>query len=159
MGVPKFPKLGLLQLWRPITLCVDLWLRWGPKQSYSLYWKFFNGMCQATCTKGGQGDSWLLVVESQIGKLTPDPSLGHNLCFTYRNGSCEPFWTSKFQDIFNDINNSSIQWVLTPEITLWRFRSPSGLQLPKWELTWECGGSFLHILPHSHTPGSMKCDS
>jgi hypothetical protein len=24
-----------------------------------------------------------------------------------------------------------------------------GLQLPKWEFTWECGGSFLHILPHS----------
>ncbi len=29
VGVPKFPKLGLSQLWRPITLCEDFWLRWG----------------------------------------------------------------------------------------------------------------------------------
>jgi hypothetical protein len=28
-------------------------------------------------------------------------------------------------------------------------RKSIGLQLPKWELTWECGGSFPHILPHS----------
>jgi hypothetical protein len=27
MGVPKFPKLGLLQLWGPITLCANLQLR------------------------------------------------------------------------------------------------------------------------------------
>jgi hypothetical protein len=27
MGVSKFPKLGLLQLWGPITLCVDLRFR------------------------------------------------------------------------------------------------------------------------------------
>jgi hypothetical protein len=49
--------------------------------------------------------------------------------------------------------NFTIQWVLTPEIVLWRFGIPSRLQLPKWELTWECGGSF------PHTPRSMKCDS
>jgi len=36
------------------------------------------------------GDSWLLVVGSQIGNLTFDPSFGHNLCFKYLNGSCNP---------------------------------------------------------------------
>jgi hypothetical protein len=51
-----------------------------------------------------------------------------------------------FQELFNDIRKFSIQWVLTPIITFWRFRNPSGLQLPKWEFTWECGGSFLHTL-------------
>jgi hypothetical protein len=30
-----------------------------------------------------------------------------------------------------------------------------GLQLPKWELTWECEGSFPHTF---FTPGSMRCD-
>jgi hypothetical protein len=30
------------------------------------------------------------VVESQIGNLTPNPFFGHNLCFKYSNGSCEP---------------------------------------------------------------------
>ncbi len=27
VGIPKFPKLGLSQLWRPVTLCIDLQLR------------------------------------------------------------------------------------------------------------------------------------
>jgi hypothetical protein len=32
----------------------------------------------------------LLMVESQIGNLTFSPSFGHNLCFKYSNGSCNP---------------------------------------------------------------------
>jgi hypothetical protein len=67
-----------------------------------------------------------------------------------------------FHEPFNDIRKSLIQWVLTLASTLWRFRIPSGLQFPKWELIWGCGGSFPHTLTHftfSHTPESMKCDS
>ncbi len=30
-----------------------------------------------------------------------------------------------------------------------KFKIPLGPQLPKWELIWECGGSFPHILSHS----------
>ncbi len=90
MGVLKFPKLGLPQLWGCITLCVDLWLRWGLKQSCSPYRELSNSMSHATCTKGNWGDSWLLVVNSQIGNLIPDPSFGHNLCFKCPNGSCKP---------------------------------------------------------------------
>jgi hypothetical protein len=47
-------------------------------------------MRHATCMQGNQGDSWHLVVESQIHNSTPDPSFGHNLCFKYPNGSCKP---------------------------------------------------------------------
>ncbi len=54
-----------------------------------------------------------------------------------------------FQEIFNDIWNVLIQWVLISKIVLWKFRSPLGFQLPMWEFTWECGGSFPHILLHS----------
>jgi hypothetical protein len=61
-----------------------------------------------------------------------------------------------FPELSNDIRNFSIQWVLTLVIALWKFRSPLELQLSKWELTWECGGSFLQL---SCTPGNMKCDS
>jgi hypothetical protein len=46
--------------------------------------------------------------------------------------------------------------VLTLEIVLQRFRSPSRFQLPKWEFTWECG---VHSLTLSHTPRNIKCDS
>jgi hypothetical protein len=82
------------------------------------------------------------VVGSQIGNLTTDPSFGHNLCFKYLNMSCEPILDIYVPRAFNDIKNFSTQWILTPVIALWKFRSPSGLQLPKWELI---GSSFLHF--------------
>jgi hypothetical protein len=78
-----------LQLWGPITLCENLWLRWGLKQSCSPCQKLFNSVSYATYTQGNWVDSWLLMVESQIANLTPNPSFGHNLCFKCRNGSCE----------------------------------------------------------------------
>jgi hypothetical protein len=46
-------------------------------------------MWNVTFAQVNQGDSWLLVVGSQIGSLTLDASFGHNLCFKYPNGSCE----------------------------------------------------------------------
>jgi hypothetical protein len=39
---------------------------------------------------GNWGDSWLLVVGSQIAKLIPGLSFGYNLCVKCPNGSCEP---------------------------------------------------------------------
>jgi hypothetical protein len=90
MGIPKFPKLGLLWLWGPIILCADLWLRWGLEQSCSPHRELSNSMSHATCTQGNQINSWLLVVGSQIINLTPSLSFGHNLCFKCPNGSCEP---------------------------------------------------------------------
>jgi len=85
-----FPKLWKSQLWGPITLCADLRLQWGLKQNCNPCQKLFNGVLHAICTQGNQVDSRLLVVESQIGNLTPNISFGHNLCFRCPNGSCEP---------------------------------------------------------------------
>ncbi len=90
MGIPNFPKLRLLQLWRPITLSTNLWLRWGPKQSCSPCRKLFNSMSHVTCTQGNWGNFRLLMVGNEIVKLTSDPSFGHNLCFYHPNESCEP---------------------------------------------------------------------
>ncbi len=89
MGVPKFPKLGLPWLWGPITLCADLWLKWGLKQSYSSRWELSNGIWHTTYTKGSWVDSRLLMVGSQIANLIPDFSFGHNLCLKCPNESCE----------------------------------------------------------------------
>jgi len=155
MGVPKFPKLGFLWIWDRITLCADLWLRWGLKQSYSSCQDISNNMWHVTYMQGNWGDYWLLVVGSQTVNLTPGLSFDHNLCFRCSNGSCEPILDIYVSIFFNDINNSSIQWVLAPAIALWRFRSPLGLQLPKWEFTWECEGSPPHTLC---TPGNMRCE-
>jgi hypothetical protein len=106
-------------------------------------------MWHVACMQGNWGDSRLLMVESQIGNLTPDTSFGHNLCFKCPNGSCQPIlniyvpkdfqWYKKF---FDPMNCDPYNYFL-------KSRKSIGLQLPKWELTWECGGSFLHILPHS----------
>jgi hypothetical protein len=90
MGVPKFPKLGLLQLWGLITLCEDLWLKWGIEQSFSLHRKLYNGMSHTTCVQGNWGDFWLLVVGSQIGNLTSGLSFSHNLCLKCPNESWKP---------------------------------------------------------------------
>jgi len=90
MGVSKFSKLRLPWLWGPITLCADLWLRWGLKKSCIPRWYLSNGMSHATCTQGNWVNSWLLMVRSQTVNLIPDFFLGHNLCFRYPNGWCEP---------------------------------------------------------------------
>jgi hypothetical protein len=71
-------------------LCADLRLRWGLKKSCILRRELSNDMWHTTYMQGNQGDSKLLVVENQIGNLSPNPSFGHNLCFNYPNWSCEP---------------------------------------------------------------------
>jgi hypothetical protein len=87
VGVLKFSKLGLMWLWRHITLCEDLRLRWGLKQSCNPCPKLSNRISHTTYTQGYQGDSQLLMVDNQIRVLTSDPFFCHNLCFMYPNGS------------------------------------------------------------------------
>ncbi len=119
LGVLKFLKLGLLQLWRPITTCANLRLRWSLKQSCSPPWKISNGMSQTTYMQINQGKIWLLMVKSQIDSLIRDPSFGHNLCFKYSTWSCEFISYIYISIVFsNGINNSLIQWILTPTIAL-----------------------------------------
>jgi hypothetical protein len=143
----SFPKLGLLPFWMPTTLFVDLRLKWGLKEIFSPHYELSNDMLQATCTQENRGELWLLMVESQIANLTLNFSFGHNLCFKNPNGSCEPTLDIYVQDISDDIMNFSFQWLLTPAIILEKFRSPLGVQLPKW-VHLGVWGSFLHIFPH-----------
>jgi hypothetical protein len=91
LGISKFSKWEVPRIWKPITFCVDLWLRWGLKQSCSPCRELSNYMQRITYTQVNQSDSWLLVVDSQIGSLSLDPFFGHNLCFKYLNGSASPF--------------------------------------------------------------------
>jgi hypothetical protein len=88
--VANFPKLGLLRLWRPIIFCANLRLGWDLKQNYSHFCNLSKIMWHATWVQVNHGNSQLLVIRSQIGILTSDPSFGHNLCFEYSNESCNP---------------------------------------------------------------------
>ncbi len=168
VGVSKFPKLGLPQLWRPITLCANLRLRWGLKKIYNVHWELFNGMWNATCTQGNQGDSRLLVLESQIANLTPSPSFAHNLCFRYPNGSCKPIldiyvlrYFQWYKELFNPMSfdpwnhplkiRESIR-IPTPKVGahlgMWGFIPSHSLALPRaWNVTPE-----LTLGPHLCKP-------
>ncbi len=155
MGISKFPKLGLPQFWRPITLCAHLRLRWGLKKSCSFHWEISNNMWHATCTQGNRGDFWFVMVRSQIGK-----SFGYNLCFKYPNGSCEPIsdiyvfkdfqW---YKELFNlmgfDPCNGSLKipesiGTPTPKVGVhlgvWGFIPSHSSTLPK---AWMCLPSFI----------------
>jgi hypothetical protein len=152
----KSPKMGLPRLWSPITLRADLGSWCGLKQSCSSRWKLSNGMWHAPCNQVNRVNSRLFVVGSQIGNLTPGPSFGHNLCFRCPNEQCELILDIYFPRAFQWYNAIS-HWVLTPVIALWSFGSPPRLHLPKWELPWECEGSFPHSPSHFLTlPG--VCD-
>jgi hypothetical protein len=100
VGVSKFPNLGLLRLWGPITLFANLQLIWSQRKSCSFHWDLFNGMWHATCTQGNRVDSRLLVVGSQTANLTPNPSSDHYLYFRCPNGSCEPISNIYFSRAF-----------------------------------------------------------
>jgi hypothetical protein len=145
--VRRFPS------WGPLTLCADLRLRWGLKQSCSPRWELFKGMFHVTCMQRNQVDSWLLMVRSQIANLTCSPSFGHNLCFKCPNGSCElildiyvpkPFqW---YKELFSPLNFNLCNYLLK----IWKStKTPSpkvGVALGVW------GFIFIHS-------GSIRCDS
>jgi hypothetical protein len=88
-GVPKLSRFGLPGLYEFITLCLDLRLGWGLKQTCISPWELSNSVSHSTCTHWGGIDSRLLVVGSQTASLTPDLSFCHNLCYRCPNGSCE----------------------------------------------------------------------
>jgi hypothetical protein len=113
-------------------------------------------MWHATCTQGNRGDSWLLVVRSQIGNLTSGPSFGHNLCFKCPNGSCKPIldiYVPKGFQCYKEIFDSMGFDPCNRSLKIWEsIGSPTpkvGIHLGVWGF----------IPSFSHTPRNMKCDS
>jgi len=103
-----------------------------------------------------QGNSWLLMIGSQIGNLTPYFFFGHNLCFRYPNGSCEPILDiyvprtfQCFSEIFNPMGFEPLNFFLkiwesigTPTLKvgahlgIWRFIPSHSPTLPRaWNVT------------------------
>jgi len=100
--VPKLSRFGLPGLCECITLCSNLRLGWGLKQTRSSPWELSNSGSHSTCTHWGRVNSWLLVVGSQTANLTLNPSFCHNLCCKCPNGSCKTIF-----DIYTSI---AFQW-------------------------------------------------
>jgi hypothetical protein len=89
-GSPEIPPARTPATWSPLTLQADLRLRCGLKQSCNSRRELSNNMSHVVCRQINRVDSWLFLVGSQIGNLTPGPSFGHNLCFKCLNEQCEP---------------------------------------------------------------------
>jgi hypothetical protein len=90
VGVPKSRQPVFSRLWSPITFQENLRLKWGLKKSCSFRRELSNDMWHVVCSQVNRVDSWLFLVGSQTGSLTPGPSFGHNLCFRCSNEQCEP---------------------------------------------------------------------
>jgi len=147
LGIPKFSKLRLLQLWKLITFCANLQLKCGLKQSCSPCRKFSNNMWQTTYTQVNQSDFWLLVVRSEIDNLIPSSSFGHNLCFKYSNGACEPIlniYVLRFfeccKDFFNLMSFDPYNFPL-------KIQESIETSTPKVGIHLGCRGSFLSHFP------------
>ncbi len=136
-------------MWKPL---IDM------RSEGNLYpcWKLFNDMWHAICTQGNRGDSWLLVVRSQIVNLTLDPSFGHNLCFKCSNELCKsicdiyvPRAFQWYKELFNPMgfnpcNHSMKIWksigTPTPKVGvhlgMWGFIPSHSPTLPgAWDVT------------------------
>jgi hypothetical protein len=128
-GIPKLPRLELLQLCGAITSRSDLWSRQGLKQNCSSRRELSNGVSHTTYTHGNRVDSWYFVVRSQTVNLPPDLSFYHNLCYRCPNGSCEPIlniytlidfqWYKKLLYVrgFDDCKRSLKVWESTGTLT------------------------------------------
>jgi len=156
VGVPKLPRLGLPQLWGAITLCTDLWLRWGMKQSCSPRQGLSNGMSHTICTHENWVDSWLLLVGSHIANLTPDPFFGHNLCFRCPNGQWKPILDIYVLRAFQWYKEFFKPLSFDPCNCPMKIRESTETPTPKMELPWDVR---VHSLTPSHTPRSMLCES
>jgi hypothetical protein len=97
------------------------------------------------------------MIKSQINNLILGPSFGHNLCFKYANGSCEPIldilvsrtfhW---YKELFNLMHFDPLQLLSENSRVYRESNSQSGSSF---------GSVGVHSLTRSYTLESMKRDS
>jgi hypothetical protein len=166
-GVPKSRNFGLLRLWSLITFGANLRSSCLLKQSCRSHRDLSKGMSHVLWSQVFRVDSRLLLVGTQNwrtpGSSTPGPSFGHNLCFRCPNEQCEPIfdiYTSRAFHLHKERNETLRFDPSNLSLKFWESLWDSNShQLPTWEFTWECEGSFPHTLRTLCTPGSMWCDS
>jgi hypothetical protein len=147
--VPKLSRFGLLGLWQLITPNLDLWLRWGLKQTCSSPWELSNGVSHSACTHWRWVDSRLLVLRSQTASLTPGLSFAHNLCCRCPNGSCEAIF-----DIY-----APRPFQRYKEHLKERWFDPCNRVLSFWESRRTPKSPFRECECQPHTPSKWDCDT
>jgi hypothetical protein len=132
-GSPEIAKVKTPATLGPITLCEDLRLKWGLKQSCSLRQELSEGMLHITYMQGNRVDSRFLVIGNQIANLTPDPFFGHNLCFRCPNRSSEPIldiWVPRYFQWYKELLNPLSFDPCNRSINIWK---STGTPTPKME--------------------------
>jgi hypothetical protein len=120
---PKCVPVGVPGLWRTITPRPDLRSGRGLNQSCSPRWDLSNAVSHSRSARREQINSRLLVwLPALLLPITwaTDVQMAH----------ARPFWASTLQDLSNDTKSAPMRGDLTPQIELWVFGSPGGLQLP-----------------------------
>jgi hypothetical protein len=131
MGVPKLSRVGVSGLWTPISPECRVRSRRGLKQSCSPRRELSNAVSHSQIGSREEVDSRLLVVESQIGNLTPGPSFAHNLPFRCPNAQCEPnldIYVSRAFQRYQERNNPLR---FDPSTRTLKFRESTGTPSPK----------------------------
>jgi hypothetical protein len=171
VGIPKLSRVGVSGLWTLIAPRPELGSGRGFNQSYSSCRDLSNNSTVPHSLRRCQEEvnSWLLVVGSQTNSLTPDPSFAHNLGWRCPNGPCKAIlgiYTSRPFHWYDEHTNARrfdpANYLLsfresrrTPSLPLLGVWVAFSHLAPKWgcdttwEFTWECEGSFPHILLHS----------
>jgi hypothetical protein len=158
MGVLKSHQRELSQLWSPINLRIDLRWKCGLKQSCSFRQGLSNGMWHIICSQVNWVDSWLFLVESETGTLTPGPSFGHNLCFRCLNEQCEPILNIHVPRAFQWYKKRHKPLIFDPSNRSLKFWESIGTPSPKVRVALGVSVS-VHSLTFFYTLGSMWCDS
>jgi len=146
-------RFGLLGLWTIITLCSDLRLGWGLKQTCSSPWELSNGRSHSTYTHWGQVNSQLLMVGNQIVSLTPAPSFCHNLWCRCPMANARTISTFTLQWLSNDIKNTPMQSVWPLKLTSEVSGVPEDSQVPISRV-WVSSSHFLQsrVATPNHLP-------
>jgi hypothetical protein len=139
-GVPGF--------WELITPDCQVWSQRGLNQTCSPRRDLSKDVSHSQFEGREELDSRLLMVGSQTGSLTPDPSFAHNLGYRYPNDQCEA--------IFDIYASRPFQWhqehlderFFGPCCRALNIRSPGGLQIP----------NFGSVGLHPHTWPKWGCD-
>jgi hypothetical protein len=118
VGVPKLRQPGLPQFWSPITLRANLGSRCDLKQSCSSHRELSNGMSHVVYRQVNRVDSLLFLARVKLAVWLPT-FFGAITCVSdVQMSNVSPFWTCTFQELSNDIMNTTSHWVLTLEIAL-----------------------------------------
>ncbi len=134
-GVSKLSRFGLSPLYGVITLCSNLQLGWGLKQTWIFCWELSNVVSHSPYTHWGWVDSQLLVVGSRTASLTLGLSFCHNLCCRCLNGSCKPIFDIYTLIIFQWYKESFNARCVDPYNQTLKFRESR--RTPKSPF-WEC---------------------